>query len=355
MNSNSSLTLARQLWTPNFAGDNKVLAALAPIGHLISMLISVVCLVALWIKIAEIMLTVLVRAVPQFFEKVHNYQRDVADSSGYMGIGRATPKKLFGGQTKVGITNILAFALLLIPDVVAMTPYAEENIGKGINKSLTQEDTVVDYLIKSFIPNTAIILILAMAYQGYIWMFMGQVVEGLGVFGQKIAYMNTAGWIESRLNASENYSFNALGMSGKPLDELRENVATDIYNQIIRDTKIHEQSDVYKTGQELAGQVKSTFSDQAILNAAQANYGPKLNADDYDAIKYQIGYDTTAQQPGAVNLALKTNKGPVTQAGSQVYAHVFFPVKSPFSFFKYKSGDNKSTDPNDSTVYVPAF
>lgn len=352
MGSNVSMTLPSYFWTNAFSGDNSWFNNLAFVGHFVSAFISIFCLLGIYLMAIQTVFTILFLSNKEFFIRVNEAQNAVHDGDGgfALGMGLGAAKKIYSGQIvgkSTGIGALTDIFYLLIPNILKYSEYANWD---DLNGSLSQEDSLGGWFIKTFPKKILMVFILAATYQGYTFEAYGQITEGLGVVAQKMVSFNVAGWVESRLDAGSNYQF-SIGDTGKPLDQLRQQICQEIYSNILQNTSINSTQDRLALGQKIQQIVTSQITNEAILANIKNDRNQTVSANNYDSITYQESMNTSQGTGGAgAPVSIPFSDFGVT---SPAYVmHFYFRVKDTSKLLDYKL--SASSSPNNTSQYVNA-
>ena len=163
------------------------------------------------------------------------------------------------------------YIMLLLPNVKKFSEMGASDAD--------QEQTLVTWLMGSFINKVILFLVVSMVYSGSLMKGYLMVVDGFGVIADEIVETDLAGIIENQINKNnaKNYQF-AVGSTGKGFDALQGSFAKKLYASILKNSK-----DVTTNTRHSVGNAIETYISQNLTKENVARYiVPKIN--DYSKI-----------------------------------------------------------------------
>lgn len=213
--------------TQAFSGSMETISKLNWVGWLLSGIISVFCLVGLFLTVFRIMTSLMYLSGRNVFDKIHEIKS--SNQGPVLGLPSLF-KSAFngGGNAGSGIDTFIYFFLGLLPDVKMYSDFAEGKEMRGVS----QDTTVTEYILKTSIPTIMMIFFLAIGFSGTLWQMFGTVVDAMAVAAEKVATTNLDTQVERLLNADSYYKF-GFGDDGTNWGKLEENMAKSIYNKVL--------------------------------------------------------------------------------------------------------------------------
>lgn len=201
------------------------------LGGILNFIISAICFIGLFSIVLQIIITLCYFSQRGFWNNVHDIKVQHAGSTMF---GKQMPFGLAGYFTETvmptktsGIDALFNLFYAFIPDI---KEYSE--MGENRESNLSEDESVTTWLIKTLPRKVLIMLLFSMGFNGSLMRCYGVIVDGLGVFTERIADYNSVALVNNILNSGDNYEF-SLGSSGKGLDDLQGRVCDAAYKECI--------------------------------------------------------------------------------------------------------------------------
>lgn len=345
--------------TRAFSGSMSTISKLNWVGWLLSGIISVFCLVGLFLTVFRIMASLMYLSGRNVFDKIHEIK--TSGSGGVLGVKDQLFTALKGGNsTGTGLDSIIYFLLSLLPDVKMYSDFADGADIKGLSK----DATATEYLLKISIPTVMMIFFLSIGFSGTLWQMFGTCVDAMVVAAEKVANTNLSSSVERLLNADSYYQF-GFGDDGSKWGKLQENMAKDMYNKVLSkcDGTINGDNSLllgetigsYFTGTEIDG-AKHTFTPEGIAKIC----GDEKYADDENEaenVKYNIIINSIEPSSSANDIVIplsnisdammtstKKQGNEKSFSASGMYMHVYIYRKASATQVNYFSSKDKKVD-----------
>lgn len=213
--------------TRAFSGSMETISKLNWVGWLLSGIISVFCLIGLFLTIFRIMTSLMYLSGRNVFDKIHEIK--TANTGKAFGL-TALVKSAYSGSngSGSGVDAIIYFILGLFPDVRMYSDFAEGAEGKGLGP----DTTVTEYILKTSIPTIMMIFFLSIGYSGTLWQMYGTFVDAMAVAAEKVANTNLAPQVNRLLNADSYYQF-GFSADGTNWGKKQDTIAKDMYNKVL--------------------------------------------------------------------------------------------------------------------------
>lgn len=284
--------------TEAFRGSWKVFEKYNWLGQILNWIISSVCFISLFCIVLSLVITLSYFALRPFWDTVHEIKKEnVGGGNGWtdvLGIGNYVKGSLFSTKTS-GLDSLVNLFYIFVPDVYAKSEMNEENR----DPSLKSEDTVVTWLVKTGWKKVFIMLILSMGFNGTLMQCFGMVVDGLGVFGDRVASYRMDTLVNNILDSGDNYHF-TLGDTGVSADVVKGNIAKECYKLVLGTVGADNQTSVMKQtiGKNIESRIRSEITkermnEMLIKNGQSSDF--KLSEDDWNYIKYTVEENTDSK------------------------------------------------------------
>lgn len=213
--------------TRAFSGSMETISKLNWVGWLLSGIISVFCLVGLFLTAFRIMTSIMYLSGRNVFDKIHEIKS--SNQGEFFGLKSLVTNTIHGnGDTGSGIDTFIYFFLGLLPDVKMYSDFADGKEMKGVGP----DTTVTEYMLKAAIPTIMMIFFLSIGFSGVLWQMYGTFVDAMSVAAEKVANTSLNKSVRRLLNADSYYKF-GFGEDGTKFGALQENIANDIYNKVL--------------------------------------------------------------------------------------------------------------------------
>lgn len=213
--------------TQAFSGSMETISKMNWVGWLLSGIISVFCLVGLFLTIFRIMTSLMYLSGRNVFDKIHEIK--TSNQGEWFGLKSLLSSTFHGGgNTGSGVDTFIYFFLGLLPDVKMYSDFADGKEMKGVGP----DTTVTEYILKTSIPTIMMIFFLSIGFSGTLWQMYGTVVDAMSTAAEKFASTNLDSQVNRLLNADSYYKF-GYGDDGTKWGKLKENIATGIYNKVL--------------------------------------------------------------------------------------------------------------------------
>lgn len=341
--------LQRLFWTSAFHGNLSWANKLAWVGGIVSDLISIFCILALFMMAIQIVFTLIYFSNPEFWKNVHDIKDKNIYSGGYaLGMGVQTGKNWITGNIRdksTGMDVLVDIIFIVIPDMIKYSEYNPEYRAEKLNEN----DTLGRWFILTFPKKILLMFVLSATFSGATFQFYGQVIACMSVVMNKILNQNMASWVQNALDAGSNFQFN-IGSSGKPLDVLRQDICEHIYGDIISQTSINSTGQRMTLGKTVQDRI-SGLSDSQILSYVKSETGQTVAPSNYGAIKFDTVVNTSSQSYGGLTYSFGSF-GAQPSTGSQMqYIHIYFELGHVNNIFNYKlTPDGTPGNPNSTSL-----
>lgn len=216
--------------TQAFSGSMETISKMNWVGWLLSGIISIFCLVGLFLTVFRIMTSMMYLSGRNVFDKIHEIK--AANQGEFFGLKSLVTSTIKGGNnTGSGVDTFIYFFLGLLPDVKMYSDFADGKEMKGVGP----DTTITEYILKTSIPSIMMIFFLSIGFSGTLWQMFGTVVNAMSTAAEKFASTNLDTQVNRLLNADSYYKF-GFGDDGTNWGKLKENMAKDIYNKVLSKT-----------------------------------------------------------------------------------------------------------------------
>ena len=214
-----------------FSGSMEVISKLNWTGWLLNGIISVFCLVGLFLTVFRIITSLMYLSGRNVFDKIHEIKS--ANQGEFFGLKSLFSNTIHGnGDTGSGIDTFIYFFLGLLPDVKMYSDFADGKEAKGVSA----DTTITEYVLKISLPTIMTVFFLSIGFSGVLWQMFGTVVDGLSVAAEKIADTNLETCVRRLLNTDAYYQF-SFGDDGTKWGALQDNTANRMYSELIKHSK----------------------------------------------------------------------------------------------------------------------
>lgn len=341
--------------SPAFSGSMETISKLNWVGWLLSGIISVFCLVGLFLTVFRIMTSLMYLSGRNVFDKIHEIK--TANTGNAFGLAALVKSTVSGSNgSGSGIDAIIYFVLGLFPDVRMYSDFAEGAEAKGMGP----DTTVTEYILRTSIPTIMMIFFLSIGFSGTLWQMFGTAVDAMAVAANKVANTSLEAQVNRLLNADSYYKF-GFGDDGSKWGSKQDEIAKSIYNKVLSASDGTIDGD---TSLALGKAIGEEFTKGALTKEkiAKACGNAKYAEDDYEAknIKASVIVNSIPGSYGDHDICISFNdlynkiKGNTTSASKKTpydrYIHVSVHRKSSAIEKNYFStSDKKSTTKNEGT------
>lgn len=349
--------------TQAFSGSLSTISKLNWVGWLLSGIISVFCLIGLFLTVFRIMATLMVLSGKNIFLKIHEIKS--SGSGGVIGVKDTFMTALKGGGTSgSGVDAIIYFLLGLAPDVLMYSDIAEGMEAPGI----TQDTTTVEYILKTSIPTILMIFFLSIGFSGTLWQMFGTCVDAMVVAADRVATTNLESSVKRLLDADSYYQF-GFGDDGSKWGNLKENMAKSIYNKVLS----HSDGSIDGDNSLLLGQIigemftgKSKTADLTSNGIAKACGNENYAKDEFEAenVKYNVVVNTISDSSDdgqhdivipfkSLAQSMQSSSSNKLNVGfADKYIHVYIYRKESAVEVNYFSAKSKKSDSSENGTFM---
>lgn len=331
--------------TMAFSGSWEVFSKMNAIGWLLSSIISVFCLVGLFLTCFRIIDSMLYLSGKNIFDTVDELKGKGKGQS-FFGFG-SMAKEVFHANYGVGLDAFVGFFLSLLPNIKAYSDYAEGNM----SYNLSEDDTITTYILHISLPTILTIFFFSIGFSGTLWAAFGNVVGAMCVASETLVEVDLDQMVNRALNTGASYSFSLNGDQTE-WGGFKQNLAKTMNNKILNKT-VNLTSDVKMSiGAKVESAVNAISAEEidTICNTSVAK-------SDRDAgkLKYSVVINNTKEytnSSGWYKCYVASDLGFTPASSSeQFYIHVFITKEAntdETNYFEYNSegkSDNTSGKP----------
>lgn len=210
-----------------FSGSMETISKLNWVGWLLSGIISVFCLIGLFLTIFRIITSLMYLSGRNVFDKIHDIKS--SNQGEFFGLKSLVSNTIHGnGDTGSGVDTFVYFIFGLLPDVKMYSDFADGKELKGVGP----DTTATEYVLKVSIPTIMMIFFLSIGFSGVLWQMYGTVVDAMSVAAERVANTNLEASVKRLLNADSYYQF-GFSSDGTKWGAKEEAIAKSIYNKVL--------------------------------------------------------------------------------------------------------------------------
>lgn len=253
-----------------FSGSTQVLAKMNWVGALMSGIISVFCMLGLFLICLRVILTLMYLSGRNVFDTVH----DIKSKSTGTALGLPSlAKSSFNSEYGSGLDAFVGFFLGLLPDVKSYSDYADGRT----RYNLSEDDSATTYLLKISIPTVMMIFFLSIGWSGTLWQMYGTVVDALGVAAQKFTDTRLDQIVDRALDADSYYKFS---FPATELGKFQKDVASKLYSECLRKTYNLDSTDTQNMGRSISNWVSNNITAKYLNSPCFPNSSTESNVND---------------------------------------------------------------------------
>lgn len=211
--------------TDAFRGSWDVIQKFNFVGLAMNWIISVFCLIGLFLLLVQKMATILYLSGRVTFDTVHELKNE-GKGQKFFGFGAMT-KSVYSGNYGTGLDAIIGFLLSLVPDFKEYSDYSEKAMGRS---NLTEDDTIGTWAMKTLFPTVLTIFFLSIGFSGTLFKAYGMVVEGLAAAADKIVDTDLGYYVDRTLSNGTSYKYSA---ESNARGSFKNKVFTNVYGKVL--------------------------------------------------------------------------------------------------------------------------
>lgn len=344
--------------TQAFSGSWEVFSKMNFIGWLLNGIISVFCLIGLFLTCLRIMDSMLYLSGRNLWDTVNELK---GKGKGQKAVGMiAMGKEVYQGNYGVGLDAFLGFLLALLPNVKAYSDFADGKMSYNLN----EDDTITTYILKISLPSILMIFFFSIGFNGVLWSAFGNVVDALGVAAEAFVEADLDKYVDRALNIGSKYKF-VYSADGTDFGKFCQKVAESTYNKVLNKTTDLSSDSSLAIGGKVDSLINSNiFSKKSELDKALNTSLNSGNDADAKNLEYSVIVNQTKEYPDASGYKISCDIGSlglVVDDKNTYYVHIFITKKAnsnETNYFEYntdgKGGTSGSSGnkPTNSTITI---
>lgn len=227
------------------------------VGQILNVLISGFCFVSLFSLALQTIITLTYFSMRPFWDKVDTAKKESASvqlrgKNIPFGIGGMV-KESFMPTKSGGLDSIFNLIFIFLPNVKQMSEMGDDRDNK-----LNDDDGLTTWFLKTFPQKVLLILLLSMGFNGTLMKAYGMVVDGCGVFTERVVNYQLDDLVTEIMDSGTNYSFNLADTTQR--GEVMQDIAEDVYKQVLIATGVTDTIQKQGIGQRIQNQVRGQLT-----------------------------------------------------------------------------------------------
>lgn len=213
--------------TAGFQGNWEVFSKFNFVGKLLSSIISISCLIGLFMMMVRMIMTILYLSNKNIFNRIHQIKSSSKGNNlfGMASIGR----EMWQGNLGSGFDAFIGFIFSLAPDVFEYSDYASD----AMSFNLSETDTVTQWALKVSLPYIMAIFFFSAGFNGTLFQAFATVSDAMMVAAERFVNTNLEQYVDRALNVGASYKF-AYSAKGTEFGKFQQKVAKSLYAQAQR-------------------------------------------------------------------------------------------------------------------------
>lgn len=298
-------------WQEGFRGSWEAINKFNWIGGVSQILITTICLFGTIGMLWQTLITCLYLSNKGLWDTVYDYQQEDA-GQGFMGM-KGMFTSVFGrGNRGTGFNSLFGFLFSILPNVKQISDYNPQRMASNLNEN----DTLTQYLLKTFISKVCMVLVFTMGFSGSLGKAYATMADGLAAVGDSVVEYNLRGTVE-RLQAKGNsYNF-TIDNGNSATAKLAGKIARSLYAKTISQIDNLDKTTMMAVGLKIENAVYSDFMGKSNNAAGQRAGLQRALASGPDGVDNTISTEEDVKDL-KWEIVTNTNKSPVL--GEKVYS-----------------------------------
>lgn len=221
--------LTTLFYTYGFQGSMETISKLPWVGTVLSGIISIACLIGLFVTCFGIIMSMLYLSSRNLFDRVHEI-KSAGKGQKFFGI-QAMGSQVFNGNFGTGLDAIVGFFLALLPDVREYSYFKEGDT----THNLKENETFTTFILKISLPTIMTVFFFSIGFNGVLWQAYGTIVEGMGTAAETFVDAELSKYVERALHTGSSYDF-AFSASGTERGKKCQKIASELYRVARKNT-----------------------------------------------------------------------------------------------------------------------
>lgn len=330
-------------FTKSFAGSFELINKAQWIGTIMSTLITVFCGMGLFMFAVQKLISITYLGGKSFWDSVDEYQQEFVGTkfAGFEGMLKSFKE---GKKGTSGTNIVIGFLYSILPNVRYLSEYNRDRMPAN----LSEEDTILTYLLKTFMESIIMVTVLSIGFSGTLFKGYSVLVDGITTAADRLVETDLTAMVNRMAKTGQGYNF-VLGANGSGDGKIARDISVQIYAKVLTMMNVLTSEDRMYTGRK----IEEYMSDKMVESGATPTSFPKLESllkkssstvtdqtqlslktqEDLSLLKYTIVYNTASTyQGGSLDIPLKNFVSTDFQAsgvGSTMYAHVVLSKDLP--------------------------
>lgn len=211
--------------TDAFRGSWDVIQKFNFVGLAMNWIISVFCLIGLFLLLVQKMSTILYLSGRVTFDTVHELKNE---GKGQKVFGFPTmAKSVYSGNYGTGLDAIIGFLLTLVPDFKEYSDYSDKASGQY---NLNDDDTMSTWAMKTLFPTVMTIFFLSIGFSGTLFKAYGMVVDGLAVAMDRVVDVDLGYYVDRTLSNGTSYQY---ASESNARGKFKKRVFNNVYGKVL--------------------------------------------------------------------------------------------------------------------------
>jgi hypothetical protein len=338
----TSTELTDLFYTEAFSGSWAIFSKFNWLGALMQFIISAFCLIGIFLTMYQLLVTMLYLSSRTLFDRIHELKQ-AGKGGKALGLPNLFKDSIATANNGTGLDAILSFLLSLLPDVKA---YSDYNEGQR-SYNLQDDDTITTYILKKALPTIMIVFFFAMGFNGTLFRAYGMVVDAMATAAEEVVSTDLTATVSKWMNSGKAYNF-AYSADGTNYGELRQNIASSMYNKTLAKTDDLSTNAKLYIGQQIESWINNNTDISEGSNKVGSAEVPGFAGTDADCANLQVSVvingtqkinnTENSQELTGQGIAM-SNFGITGDNANDYYMHVFITKKSSANETNYFSVD----------------
>ncbi len=241
--------------TKAFQGSWEVINKFNWLGWLMNFLISVFCLLGLWLVFFQRMISLLYLSSRNLWDNVYEVKGSAKGSS-LFGM-KALFERAIKAEDGTGADAFITFFYGLLPNVKKYSDYNDEKRFGNLDDT----DNALNYMLKTFPMTVLLVFFLALGWKGTLGQIYGTVVDGMTAVADNAVTINLAGYVDRIFAAGNHYRF-TIDAEGTDLSSMQQQCASRAYQEIVAKGKVIDGDLRNEIGKQVEEQVKEGITNE---------------------------------------------------------------------------------------------
>lgn len=211
--------------TKVFKGSWEFLTDFGWLAGFMNWIISAFCFIGLCLIILSRLTSILYLSSKPIFDRIDDIKSS-GRGQNFFGF-KALFADTWNAKHDSGADSIFNFVLGLAPNIKRYSDYNPDNP----NPAVSEDDTVLNYILKMIGPTVIAIVLLSMGYGGQFGKMFGMITDGVMVVVDEFVNYRLDDFIDDTIHTGENYKF-TLGNDKTAEGKLKEKAANGVYKSV---------------------------------------------------------------------------------------------------------------------------